>query len=159
MRKLLPHMPGPGIGGLLGGDASTVRASSKEFFNEAVRELRLRELLVALRRELRRPYFSLGELTLFSGVFEVGDLIIGSHNYYFPAFFLKLANITVAEFRAPFESCWVIAFYVIERPVGMKSRHILAELVNMAFYDYARLRLRCIRFGSFGLGRLRVIEG
>lgn len=100
-------------------------------------------------------------LALFSGVFEVGDLIIGCHNHYFPAFFLKLANITIAEFRTPFESCWVIAFYVIERPVGMKSRHILAELVNMAFHYHARLhlRLRRIRFGSFRLRSLCVTEG
>ena len=76
-------------------------------------------------------------LTLFSGVFEVGDFIIGSHNHYPPSLFLKLSNIAIAEFRTPFEPWWVIAFNVIKRPVGMKSRHILAELVNMAFHDYA----------------------
>lgn len=76
-------------------------------------------------------------LTLFSGVFEVGDFIVGSHNHYLPSLFLKLSNIAIAEFRTPFESCWVVAFNVIKRPVGMISRHILAELVNMAFHDYA----------------------
>jgi hypothetical protein len=43
-------------------------------------------------------------LALFPGVLEVGDLIIRSHNHDLPAFFLKFSNITVAEFRAPFES-------------------------------------------------------
>ncbi len=46
---------------------------------------------------------SLG-LALFSGVFEVGGFVIGSHNNYLPAFLLKVSNITIAEFRAPFES-------------------------------------------------------
>jgi len=48
-------------------------------------------------------FHSLG-LALFSGFFEVGDLVIGSHNHYLPALLLKLSNLTIAEFRAPFES-------------------------------------------------------
>ena len=43
-------------------------------------------------------------LALFSGVFEVRELVIGFHNHYLPTFLLKLPNITIAEFRAPFES-------------------------------------------------------
>lgn len=98
---------------------------------------------------------SLG-FALFSGLFEVGDLIVGSHNHYLPAFLLEFSNIAIAEFRAPLESRWVVTFYVIERPVGMKSRHVLAEFVNMAFHDYAGLRLGHRRIG---LGSLRVTEG
>jgi len=100
-------------------------------------------------------------LTLFSGVFEVGDFVIGSHSHYLPAFFLELSYITVAQFRTPFESWGVIAFYVVERPMGVKSRHILAELGNMAFHDYAGRGLGrcCIAFWRFWLGSLRVREG
>ena len=95
-------------------------------------------------------------LALFSSVFEVGVFVVGSHDHYLPAFLLEFSNISIAEFRPPFESLWVITFHIIERAMRMKSRHVLAELVNMPFHYYARLtlRLRCIGFGS-----LRVTEG
>jgi hypothetical protein len=95
-------------------------------------------------------------LALFSGVFEVGGLVIGSNDYDLPALMLKLAHITIAEFGTPFESWRVIPFHVIKRPMGMRSGHILAELVNMATDDDAGLTLRhwCIEFGS-----LRVATG
>jgi len=69
---------------------------------------------------------------------------------------LKLSNIAVAEFRTPFESWWVIAFHIVERPMSVKSRHVLAELVNMTLHDYARLTV-CPRW--VGLGSLHVSKG
>ena len=81
-------------------------------------------------------------LALFSGSFQVGGLIIRSNNHYLSTILLKLSNLAIAEFRAPVESWGVIAFEIVERPVGMKSRHVLTELVNMTRDDYASLTLR-----------------
>lgn len=81
-------------------------------------------------------------MALLSRVFEIGDLIIGAHDFHLSRFLLDLSNVTIAEFRTPLVPWRVIAFYVIERAVGMESSHVLAKLMNVTLHDHAGLTVR-----------------
>jgi len=75
-----------------------------------------------------------------SSVFEVSKLIVGTKYYHLAAFLLELFNVPVAQLGTPLKPCCVIAFDVVEGPMGMQPTHVLAKFVNVAFRDHARLR-------------------
>lgn len=77
---------------------------------------------------------------LLSCVLQVRRLIIRPHYYHLAAFLLKLSHVTIAKLGAPLVSCRITTFHVIKWPMGMQAIHVLAEFMNVTFYDHARLR-------------------
>lgn len=80
-------------------------------------------------------------LALLSGVLKVRRLIVRLHYYHFAALLLQFAHISIAQFGAPLKARWIVTFDVIEGPMSMEAGCVFAKLVNMPFYDHARLPL------------------